>query len=452
MSISTSIILDKRRIKKKTGKYPVKLRVIIDRKNRNYQTRFDLTDEEFNRLSASRISDSLQEIKSVLQELKRTLGNYIKEKDPTGFREFEYGFIRDNKIFRRRQFKHEDAPVPVDDFDYSPFLKRFKIFAEDHSRLGSISPIYLYCVKKLLQEGRIGSAINYQRSYADLKKFRGNVLFKEITVAFLYQFEQATLARGVSKSTVATVLRPLRTVFNEAIEQGIIVREKCYPFGRRKYQIPATRNFKKALRIEDVKNIYYYEPDDEHHRRAKDLWMFCYLANGMNVKDMISLKYKNVDEDFIIFERAKTERCTRQNLRPISVYLSDEIKEIIARQGNRNNSPENYIFPILRPGLSILEQFDLLNHTRSYINAGMAAVKDKLGIDRKITNIVSRHTFATVMKRSGASIEFIQESLGHTDSKTTEKYLDSFESTVKKELAGVLTSFKTTKKTKSLTF
>jgi hypothetical protein len=28
---------------------------------------------------------------------------------------------------------------------------------------------------------------------------------------------------------------------------GIIKREKCYPFGRRKYQIPTGRNIKKAL-------------------------------------------------------------------------------------------------------------------------------------------------------------------------------------------------------------
>lgn len=452
MNISTSLILDIRRIKKKNNKYPVKLRIIIDRKNRTYQTKFDLTEEEFNRLSASRINESLQEIKSSLQELKRTLDNFIKQKDPSDFRDFENGFIRENKIFRRRVFKQETLPIPVDKFDYSPFLKRFKIFSEDHSRVGSISPVYLYCVKKLLQEGRIGSAINYQRSYIDLFRFRGNVLFKEITVSYLYQYEQMSLARGVSKSTVATVLRPLRTVFNEAIEQGIIVREKCYPFGRRKYQIPGTRNFKKALSIDDIKNIYYHEPEDEHHKRAKDLWMFCYLANGMNVKDMINLKYKNIDGDFIIFERAKTERSTRQNSRPITVFISDEIKEIFARQGNKSKLLDSYLFPILRPGLTILEQFDLLNHTRSYINAGMAVIRDQLGIDRKVTNIVSRHTFATVMKRSGASIEFIQESLGHTDSKTTESYLDSFENTVKKELAGVLTSFKTTRKTKSLKF
>ena len=48
-------------------------------------------------------------------------------------------------------------------------------------------------------------------------------------------------------------LRPLRTIFNEAIEDGIIKREKCYPFGRRKYKIPASKNTKKSLDLEDIK-------------------------------------------------------------------------------------------------------------------------------------------------------------------------------------------------------
>ena len=53
-----------------------------------------------------------------------------------------------------------------------------------------------------------------------------------------------------------------------------------------------------------------------------------------------------------------------------------------------------------------------------------------------------RHTFSTVLKRSGASTEYIQEALGHSNVKTTENYLDSFGKEVKKEFAQRLTSFK----------
>ena len=39
----------------------------------------------------------------------------------------------------------------------------------------------------------------------------------------------------------------------------------------------------------------------------------------------------------------------------------------------------------------------------------------------------ARHTYATVLKRSGVSVALISESLGHSDLSTTQIYLDSFE-------------------------
>ena len=40
---------------------------------------------------------------------------------------------------------------------------------------------------------------------------------------------------------------------------------------------------------------------------------------------------------------------------------------------------------------------------------------------------IARHTFATVLKRSGVNIAIISESMGHSDIATTQIYLDSFE-------------------------
>jgi hypothetical protein len=44
-----------------------------------------------------------------------------------------------------------------------------------------------------------------------------------------------------------------------------------------------------------------------------------------------------------------------------------------------------------------------------------------------LTTYVARHTYATVLKRSGVNIAIISESLGHSDLSTTQIYLDSFE-------------------------
>ena len=65
----------------------------------------------------------------------------------------------------------------------------------------------------------------------------------------------------------------------------------------------------------------------------------------------------------------------------------------------------------------------------------MEKIRIKLKIERRVSTYVARHTFFTVMKRSGVSTEFIQEALGHTDIRITENYLDSFEKEIKKEYA-----------------
>ena len=44
-----------------------------------------------------------------------------------------------------------------------------------------------------------------------------------------------------------------------------------------------------------------------------------------------------------------------------------------------------------------------------------------------LTTYVARHSFATVLKRSGVSTSIISESLGHSSEKITQIYLDSFE-------------------------
>ena len=452
MSISIAIILDKRRIKIRTGKYPVRLRVTSNRVTQNYQTIFDLSQEDYEKLTASRISYELQEVREKLKEIQRTSENVAKEIYPFNFYEFESEYIKNNRLFRERKLKESPNIILKDDFDYSPYHKKFSIFREDDFRPGSISVMFFSCIKRLIKEERLGNAFNYQDTYNSIKKFKGNVLFTDITVSFLNQYEQWMLNKGRAIATVGIKLRPLRTVFNEAIEEGLIKREKCYPFGRRKYQIPTGRNMKKALQQDHIASIYYYQPDCKDERKAKAYWMFCYFANGMNPKDMAHLQWKNIQNDFFVFIRAKTARATRQDPRPISVYISDDIQQIIDEYGNTKKNPNDFVFPILDHKQSPLEKHFTIKSFKDFINDRMTKIGERLGVDKKITTIVSRHSFSTQMKRSGASTEFIQEALGHSDKKTTENYLDSFENSVKKEFASMLTAFKKpdTPKTKTV--
>ena len=89
-----------------------------------------------------------------------------------------------------------------------------------------------------------------------------------------------------------------------------------------------------------------------------------------------------------------------------------------------------------------MDQATFSNYVYEYLLKNHPLFLDDLGIKKKATTYVARHTFSTILKRSGASTEQIQEALGHTDMKTTESYLGSFDKETKKQLASPLTSFK----------
>ena len=72
------MILDTRKIKK-SNKYLVKLRVTFDRVTEYYPTIFDLTNDEYDKISTSRISNELQTIRDKLKEIERTAENAVKD-------------------------------------------------------------------------------------------------------------------------------------------------------------------------------------------------------------------------------------------------------------------------------------------------------------------------------------------------------------------------------------
>lgn len=97
-----------------------------------------------------------------------------------------------------------------------------------------------------------------------------------------------------------------------AIAEGLLTK-KLYPFGKKKYEIPTGTNIKKALTLSDISLIYYYKPSPASYAEmSKDFWIFMYLCNGLNVKDMCLLKYVNIQGEVLEFERAKTARTERK--------------------------------------------------------------------------------------------------------------------------------------------
>ncbi len=227
MSVTLSVILDKRRIKSGSKKYPVKLRVINNRVSKDYQLIYDLTQEEFEKLKAPRINGELQEIRSKIRQLEVHADDAANKLNPFDFLEFERDFIICNEIFhKRKSIKKVIEEMPLE-YDFTPYEKKFKILAEPAKGQEYLTDRYCHYIKKLLMEERIGSAISYLCSYNSLVKFKGNIRLSDINVAYLTMYERKMKEGNMSKTTIGIYLRTLRCIFNEAIADEIIDRKNA---------------------------------------------------------------------------------------------------------------------------------------------------------------------------------------------------------------------------------
>ena len=74
-----------------------------------------------------------------------------------------------------------------------------------------------------------------------------------------------------------------------------------------------------------------------------------------------------------------------------------------------------------------MEKQNRIHKSRDKENEVLKILGKRLGIESNITTYFDRHSFASVLKKSGVNIALISEALGHSDLATTQIYLDSFD-------------------------
>lgn len=407
---TTAAIVHDTRIQKNDGTYAIKLRVTYNREQKYFPIGKYLSKNEWQTLKEGKHRNK------DLKDLERYLSG-IEDKAVK---------ILDN----------------MESFSFAEFRNRFN--AKPKNRASVIEALQKRH-GELTDKNRISTALTYQYTIKSIQDYvksvnRKKLSYSDITPEWLQSFEDWMTANKKSLTTTGIFLRNLRTILNQAIEEGVLPREN-YPFSKNKYQIPSARNIKKALTIENIKQFIEYPPKTVAEARAKDFWLFSYLCNGVNIKDIAKLKYKNLDTKRISFVRSKTERSTKANQKSITAIRIPEINAIIEKWGNKNIELENYVFPILSKEDTPEQEYDKIKQAVKTINKYTKRIGKELGFELSLTTYTARHSFATVLKRSGAPIEFISESLGHKDLRTTESYLGSFEDDTKESFQRKLLDF-----------
>ena len=392
---TVSIFLDARRALK-DGSFPIKLTIYYLGKKRHFKTPFKLAEEDYNKIQGTNLRD--QNLKNTKNRIYKWLGeqaSIIKNMERFDFDTFEAEFTRDEKSTKTK-FSLEQV---------QPFFEEY--------------------INRLRIQDRIRTAESYQSALNSIVQYKRYLKFQDITPEFLSAYEIWMLSNKKSKTTVGVYLRSLRTIYNLAMQRGIVTYTQ-YPF--KQYTIPAPRKSKRAFKDEQIKTIFNAKVESEENARALDIWRFSFLCNGINLKDIALLKWENITGDYMEFFRKKTENTKRENVLPIRVHLNRHAQAIIKKWGNPATDQEQYLFPILEPGLSIKEIENRIANLTRTTNKYLKRIGEQLGLPVKLTTYTARHSFATKLKNSEkVSLSFIMESLGHSSIKTTMDYLAGFE-------------------------
>ena len=285
-------------------------------------------------------------------------------------------------------------------------------------------------IDMLQRAGRIGNADTFIHLRTALTKCFGSLdfYFSDIDVAWLKRLESwFRLTAHLSENSIGIRFRSLRALYNQAIEEGIAKRTN-YPFDAFKVSQFKESTAKRALTKEQILQIMeldvralskYPKP---FMQLSKDLFLFSYLGCGINLTDMLHLRYRDIFDGRVTYHRQKTGKLISFHLQPLAV-------DILRRYYQEAHIPDDYIFPVLKRKVHITatQQYGRVKRVTRLINRYLKVIGEHLNLPIPLTTYVARHTYATVLKRSGVSTSIISESLGHSSEKITQIYLDSFE-------------------------
>jgi len=292
-------------------------------------------------------------------------------------------------------------------------------------KIKSVQEFYDEIIQELEQADKIGNSRVYKDSLRSLELYTDNKLdipFSHIDIDFLRGYEKFLRQRKYTDTSMNLYFRTLRSGYNKAIEAKH-AKKATYPFDEFKVSKFSIRTEKRAIPKDNIKQIMDVDlsGQSEYVLFAKDLFIFSYLCSGINFTDMANLKPDNIIAERLVYVRQKTKK-------KINIPLCKEANIIIQKYIDED-ATNDYIFPILHQNVhkTEMQKYNRRKKVLLKVNHGLKKISEITGINANLTTYVARHSYATVLKNSGVNVALIGETLGHSDLKTTQIYLDSFE-------------------------
>lgn len=309
----------------------------------------------------------------------------------------------------------------------------FDSFACDYKRLVRKEIANVYDVRSIFSEYISDTSrsrpisdktkITYDTTLNWLIKFKKYMTINEITPESVSNFVSFLRKSNpdISRNTINIYLRSLRAVYNFAVDRGYIDDRK--PF--RKLSLTSSRKMNYGLSSKSLQQIFEYDTKDDLAQFGRDMFILSFEMNGHYLSDILRFKNKNIKETedgwIMEFKRHKT----KEHAIPVSLFITDTAKQIMSKYGCIDLSrPNEYIFPFLVNANTERQISNRIHDINDRANQGLRIIAEKLELPH-ITMAQARHTYATLQYESGRPLLDLQMDMGHTNSTTTQGYINS---------------------------
>lgn len=255
---------------------------------------------------------------------------------------------------------------------------------------------------------------NLLTTVGQLEQFRPGLDFADLTYTMLKDFETWLREQGKGVNTVAKHLRQLRTLINEAINDGYMSAD-AYPF--RKFKIKQEKPQKPFLTPDELRKLEALQLADQRQQHVLDAFLFC-CYTGLRYSDFRAMNTSNVVQinrsSWLCFTMQKTNITVRL---PLVLLFDGKAVQLLDR------------YPSVEDFAKLPGNADT--------NKILADIGVKSKVKKHFTFHTARHTCATILVHQGVPITTVQKVLGHTSVKTTQIYSEVLADTIIRDLKAI---------------
>ena len=243
------------------------------------------------------------------------------------------------------------------------------------------------------------------------KHNREDIPIRQVDRTFVLDFEAfLKVEHGLSLNSSEKLMRIFKRITTMCFRNGMMKRD---PFCD--VRLKKEKKDRGYLTRHELELILNYKPTKKRLEKARDVFVFCCFT-GFDYSTTASLTEQNLvlaDDGSMWIEthRVKTGVASKVKLLdiPLSILKKYEPTRI-----------NGYLLPVL---------------SNAKYNLYLKEIAATLGIQKRVTSHLARHTFATtVTYANGVSIETISKMLGHTKLATTQIYARIVDQTISREM------------------